>query len=345
MEIDIKREARRQYLHFFRIWFIVVGILFVVAVLTALVKNMLHTNMVRGNMQAPAERVYDYADLLTDEEEEALRSLIADKEALIGCDLVLVTMRQPVEGSQAQEDYGYRYTNWELNMQDLADDFYDNNQYGFDAPYGDGALILDNSYSGQEGTHLSTSGRVFAKFGNYEIDQALNRVDAYIDSDPYKAYSSCINYIADKMSGKNSETGGIVLLLALIVPLIAAGVFVATHLRSKEGKTTTTATTYIAGGKPVMNQQRDDFVRKHVTQMRLQPISASGGSGGGGYGGAHRMSGCNMHGGRQSSQIKKQQKRSIHMTVWMLLLFMPSGLQPCSDGILFWRHCSYDIRL
>lgn len=298
MENDIKKEAQRQYLHFFRIWFIVIGILFVVTVLAVWARKMTHPAMERQNMQAPAERVYDYADMLTDAEEDKLRELIAAKEAQIGCDLVLVTMRQPVEGSDAQEQYNYRYTDWDLNMQDLADDFYDNNLYGFDAPYGDGALILDNSYPGQGGTHLSTSGKIFAKFGYYEIDQALDRVDKYISSDPYKAYSSCINYIADKMSGKNSEVGGIVRLLATIVPIIAAGVFVATHLRSKEGKNTTTVTTYVAGGKPVMNQQRDDFIRKHVSQRRIETSSSSSGSrSSGGHGGAHRSSGGHSHGG------------------------------------------------
>ncbi len=297
MENDIKKEAQRQYLHFFRIWFIVVGILFVVTVLVVWVKKMTHPAMTRQNMQAPAERVYDYADMLTDAEEDKLRELIAAKEAQIGCDLVLVTIRQPVEGSDAQEQYNYRYTDWELNMQDLADDFYDNNLYGFDAPYGDGALILDNSYPGQGGTHLSTSGRIFAKFGYYEIDQALDRVDKYISSDPYKAYSSCINYIADKMSGGNSEVGGFVRMLALIVPIIVAGIFVATHLRSKEGKNTTTATTYVAGGKPVMNQQRDDFIRKHVSQRRIETSSSSSGSRSSGHGGAHRSSGGHSHGG------------------------------------------------
>lgn len=298
MDNDIKKEAQKQYLHFFRIWFIALGVLFVVAVLAAFARNVLHNKTERHNMQAPTERVYDYADMLTDEEEEELRKLIAQKEAQIGCDLVLVTICQPVEGSQAQEEYGYRYTSWEKNMQDIADDFYDNNQYGYNAPYGDGALILDNSYSGQAGTHLSTSGRIFEKFGNYEIDRALDRVDIYIDSYPYKAYSSCINYIADKMSGKNSDVGGIVLMLALIVPIIVAGSFVATHLRGKEGKKTTTVTTYVAGGKPVMNQQRDDFVRKHVTQRRIQTSSSSGGSGhSGGHGGAHRSSGGHSHGG------------------------------------------------
>lgn len=298
MDNDMKKEAQRQYLHFFRIWFSVVGILLIVTVFVVVVRNMTHSAVERRNMQAPAERVYDYADLLTDEEEEDLRNLIAEREAQIGCDLVLVTICQPVEGSQAQDEYGYRYTSWKLNMQDLADDFYDNNLYGFDAPYGDGALILDNSYSGQAGTLLSTSGKVFDKFGNYEIDQALNRVDKYISSSPYKAYSASINYIADKMSGKNSEAGGIVLMLALIVPIIVAGSFVATHLRSKEGVNTTTVTTYVAGGKPVMNQQRDDFVRKHVSQRRIQTSSSSsGGSHSGGHGGAHHSSGGHSHGG------------------------------------------------
>lgn len=298
MDNDIKKEAQKQYLHFFRIWFIALGVLFVVAVSAAFAKNVLHNKTERHNMQAPTERVYDYADMLTDEEEEELRKLIAQKEAQIGCDLVLVTICQPVEGSQAQEEYGYRYTSWEKNMQDIADDFYDNNQYGYNVPYGDGALILDNSYSGQAGTHLSTSGRIFDKFGNYEINRALDRVDIYIDSYPYKAYCSCINYIADEMSGKNSGAGGIVLMLALIVPIIAAGSFVATHLRSKEGKKTTTVTTYVSGGKPVMNQQRDDFVRKHVTQRRIQTSSSSSGGGhSGGHGGAHRSSGGHSHGG------------------------------------------------
>lgn len=298
MENDFNKEARRQYLHFFRIWFVIVGILLVVAILTVIAKNMMYTSRVRNNNQAPTERVYDYADMLTDAQEEQLRELIAEKEAKIGCDLVLVTMRQPVEGSAAKETYGYRYTDWTLNMQDIADDFYDDHFFGYNSPYGDGALILDNCYEGQEGTHLSTSGRIFERFGNREIDRAVTCVDQYIESDPYKAYSACINYIADQMSGKNSEIGNVFLMLALVVPIIVAGIFVATHLRSKEGKNTTTATTYVAGGKPVMNMQRDDFVRKHVSQRRIQTSSSSGGSsGGGGRGGAHVSSGGHSHGG------------------------------------------------
>lgn len=297
MENDFKKEAQKQYLHFFRIWFIIVGILFVVTILAVLAKNMLRTAPERNNTRAPEERVYDFAEVLTSEEEEKLRALIAEKEKAIGCDLVVVTIRQPVEGSAAKEAYGYRYTDWTLNMQDLADDIYDDKAFGYNAPHGDGALILDNWYEGQTGTHLSTSGRVFDTFSNRDIDRAISYVDRYVESNPYKAYSACINYIADRMSGKNSDAGTLFVMLAIIVPIIVAGLFVGTHLRSKEGKNTTTATTYVAGGKPVMNLQRDDFVRKHVSQRRIQTSSSSGGSSGGGRGGAHVSSGGHSHGG------------------------------------------------
>lgn len=294
MENNYKKEAQKQYLHFFRIWFVIVGILFVITMMVA-AKRLLNTSEGR-NTQAPAERVYDYADVLTDAEEQQLRELIAEKEAEIRCDLVLVTICQPVEGSEAKMAYGYRYTDWALNMQDIADDFYDDHFYGYNSPYGDGALILDNYYDGQKGTHLSTSGRVFEWFGDKEIDRALTYVDQYIDSDPCKAYSACINYIADEMILESGAAGSMFRMLALVIPTIVAGIFVATHLRSKAGKNTTTATTYIVGGKPVMNLQRDDFVRKHVSQRRIQ-TSSSTRSSSGGRGGAHVSSGGHSHGG------------------------------------------------
>ncbi len=297
MENDFKKEARKQYRRFFRIWFLLVGILLVLTIVVTAVRALHENYRERGNTLAPAERVYDYAEVLTEAEEEKLRQLIAEKEAQIGCDLGLVTICQPVEGSEAQTTYGYRYTDWEWNMQDIADDFYDNYAYGFDIPYGDGALILDNWYEGQAGTHLSTSGRVFARFGSYEIDRALDRVDRYVESDPYRAYRSCIIYIADVMNGKNTTMFGTFILLAGIVPLVTAAIFVATHLRSKEGRNTTTAATYIVGGKPVVNQQRDDFIRKSVSHRRIQTSSSPGGGHSGGHGGAHHSSGGHSHGG------------------------------------------------
>ena len=58
------------------------------------------------------ERVFDYADVLTDAEEDALRDLIAKTEPEIQCDIVLVTM----------SDARYASDNAMMNF---ADDFYD----------------------------------------------------------------------------------------------------------------------------------------------------------------------------------------------------------------------------
>lgn len=41
------------------------------------------------------ERVFDQADVLSGEEEEELRSLIADREQMTGLDIVLLTVREP----------------------------------------------------------------------------------------------------------------------------------------------------------------------------------------------------------------------------------------------------------
>ena len=80
MEKDIKREALRQYFKYFKIWFIIAGILAVITIGAAVV-HALTPKTVRDNSQEPAERVYDYADMLTDEEEQSLREYIAECES------------------------------------------------------------------------------------------------------------------------------------------------------------------------------------------------------------------------------------------------------------------------
>lgn len=79
MEKDIKKEALRQYLKYFKVWFIIAGILAVITIGAAVV-HLLTPKTVRGNSQDPTERVFDYADMLTDEEEQILREYIAECE-------------------------------------------------------------------------------------------------------------------------------------------------------------------------------------------------------------------------------------------------------------------------
>lgn len=300
MNTGLKKEARKQYLHYFRIWFAVVGILFI---LTAAV-GILHA--VRGgrtriNTAAPAERVYDYADILTEEEEEKLRRYIARKEAEFGADFVIVTFSQAVEGAEAQEQYGYRSDDWEQNMTDIADDFWDKNAFGFNKGFeGDGSILIDNRYPGQRGEWLSTSGRVESALSAYDVERVLYAVDDYYDSDPCRAYMCYIDKVCSYLDGGAViHVSGIYYVGAFFASVIAALVYAASHLGKNRAGDTVAVNAYVVGGKPVMRNSGDDLIRKNVVKRHIQRESSSGGGsrGSSGGGGHHTSRSGASHGG------------------------------------------------
>ncbi len=298
MDKEVKREALRQYLKYFRFWFIAVGVLLILTLGAAVLKAAVYA-LPRGNSRAPSERVYDYADVLTDDEEEELRAYIAKYEKKCHADLVVVTLNQPM----GDTDY-----EWYMAMMNYADDFYDNGLYGWDSVYGDGALLLDNWYEdangSQKGSWLSTSGKMERIIGSYEEDDVLDRMDVYIDSNPCEAYKAAVRRLA--VYGRNGKNAGVIsstgILTSLIVPFIAALFFAITHLVQKKAEDTTTATTYVENGKPVLKAKSDEFIRKRLVSHRIES-SGGGGHGGGGshsHGGSygsHTSSGGQSHGG------------------------------------------------
>ena len=284
MDNETKKEAMKQYLHYFRFWFIAAGIalaLFVVGGVSRLIK----TSVGRGNSSAPKERVYDKADVLTDAQEEKLRQLIAETEAKTACDIVLVAINQQVESASS---------GWETTMRNLADDFYDENNYGYNKVHGDGVLLLDNWYEGQAGSWLSTCGKVYEAFGTYEINRILDAVYYKVEADPYEAYSTYVRMIGQEMGEEIEFPTGF-----LVIPVIVMLVFVAMKLRSPLGKETVAVNEYVVGGRPVVRDRRDQLVNKIVTRRHIPRNNGGGGGGrsGGGYGGGHRSSGGVSHGG------------------------------------------------
>ena len=294
MEINVKKEAARQYLKYFRIWFIITGVFVVLGVffgISSLLFREEEVNPARQNTSAPKERVYDYADVMTDAEEQRLREYIAQKEPLIQADIVLVTIKEDVESGA----YG-----WESAMMNYADDFYDQKLYGYDAVHGNGVLLLDNWYDGQAGSWLSTCGNVYYRFGDYEINRVLDAVYYGLDDGAYEAYKDYVDIVyylmsEDSQMERVSLSPGMVLGLPFIVALIYALI----NLHQSKAKVTTQANTYVEGGRPVMRVRRDDFIRKHLVTRRIETSSGSrsGGSSRSGGGGSHRSSGGVSHGG------------------------------------------------
>lgn len=305
METDYKKEAIRQYLKYFRVWFIIVAVLAVVLAAVAGIWNLRH-RFSRTNMEAPAERVYDGADVLTDDEEDRLRSQIAQMEQKLGMDIVIVTIDQPMEGEDVKDRDKYNSSLWEVNMQDYADDFWDDHKYGFNTNYltnhieGDGVLLLDNRYEGQRGEHLSTSGAAEWRMSSGDIDNILwDTVDFYYDTSPYRAYSAFVSeleiYLGDRGEAPFPWLG------VIAGPVLVMLFYIAWGASKDKTKKTTTAYTYLADGKPIINARRDEFIRKSVVTRHV-PRSSSGGGGGGGHssgggGGHHHSSSGASHGG------------------------------------------------
>lgn len=108
------------------------------------------------------KRVFDDADVLTDEEEKNLEALIAEKEELIGGDLVLITTNDASLDTMEK-------------LRDYAQNYYKENKLGWDQPIGSGAIYVDDWETRY--TWLATRGKV---------DKPDSRRDTKESDVPYK---------------------------------------------------------------------------------------------------------------------------------------------------------------
>ena len=297
----------KQYFNYFKIFFIILAVMLVITGVVALIRYVPKTEGEgRQNSECSTERVYDYADVLTADEEEALRRQIAETEEKIACDLVLVTLKESV-----LENYGYTENtdaNWEDAMERYADDFYDENLYGYNKVYGDGAILVDNWYEGEAGSHFGTCGSVYETYSVSMINDLLDDVYWWVESDPYEAYKAYIEHVEETMSWEDDSAYGTSISVGacFLIGLIPAIIFIMSHLKNKEGLKTTTLNTYVdreKNGAPRFLVQRDELIDKRVTSRKIETNNSSGGrssySGGrsSGGGGGHRSSSGVRHGG------------------------------------------------
>ena len=247
----------------------------------------------RGNTECTTtERVFDYGDVLTDREEDKLRSLIAKREKQTGCDIVLITLDESLkEYARGIEPYvGYSEF-----VRVYAEQFYEEHNFGYDKSNGDGVLLVDNWYREDDGriyTWFCTTGKVKDAYNSEEIDHILDNVYRYVEHNPYRAYKTYVNDFYHDMLGLQVFNVYVPAAVPWIIGMIATVIFILCNWRAKRGVKTTTALTYVDGLQPRFRVREDRFLRKSVVQHKIQ--SSSGGSGGGHSGGG---GGGGSHGG------------------------------------------------
>jgi len=299
----------KEWLRYFRIWFLVCGSILAIIIVYCLI-NYKETETVAAErvnkVCTETERVFDFADVLTDWEEDEIRKLIAIREKQTQCDIVLVVMNESLEEyskSYFPDSYGIEWTMIK------ADNFYDEHGFGWnkyvEEDDGDGVLLLDNWYRESDGkvhTWLSTSGVAEERFSDLRINRVLDAVYAYdIEEDPYEAYMAYVNAFYNEMQIATGAKADVDIeypwAVVFIIPLVVAVIFILVNLSGKEGKKTTSVNTYVAGGgSPVFKVNENRFIRKTVTKRHIDRDSGSGGRSGGG-GGHHTSAGGHSHGG------------------------------------------------
>lgn len=283
----------KEYFKFFRWVLLVIGVLIVIL----LGINGLHSVMAkaryyeRTNAECrTTQRVFDYADVLTDKEEQKLEKLIAKREKQTCCDIVLVTLNESLKEYAREIEPGVSYDQF---VRVFAEQFYEEHYFGYNKANGDGVILVDNWYREDDGriyTWFCTTGIVKDTYDDAAIDHILDRVYRDVESNPYRAYKTYVDDFYDDMMGSRFLDADISKGLPFIIGLIAAVIFLVMNWKSRSGKDTTTAVTYVTGKRADFSGNKDIFLRKTVTKRHIETSSGGGGgghSGGGGGGGSH----------------------------------------------------------
>ena len=286
----------KKYLQVFKIPLIILAVLFVIGGICKIITmSRPKVEFVRNNSQCvTGERVYDYANKLTAEEEASLRTKISEVEQLCGIDIIVVTLEESLEGyAKSYEPVIGHVEPYQYTMV-YADNFYDEGAYGFNKPHGDGIILVDNWYREADGSvysWASTSGKVMEMLSTDTVELILDMCLEYVEDDPAYAYEYFVDLLADYLNPNTTlgdDLGG---MFSVLIGLIVGIVFFFANLGGKRGKKTVESRTYVRSGMADVRERQDIFLTKTMSRRKIETSSSSGG------GGRHVSAGGHSHGG------------------------------------------------
>ena len=119
------------------------------------IKNVLSTEYVDAS-----QKIYDFSDILTDEEEKIIKTKIDNFIEYTGMDMVFVSTNLPYQNDRQNEDY--------------AADFYDYNDFGINFENYSGVLLLRNTYEANPYFNVYM-------FGKAQLYYTFNRAESMLD--------------------------------------------------------------------------------------------------------------------------------------------------------------------
>lgn len=260
------------------------------------INNVMQTPLVDAS-----EKIYDYANILTDEEEEQIYKSIMDFRKKYNTEVIILTVR---------ESY-YR----DSKNEELASDFYDYNDFGLDFTRYDGILIYRNAYEADPYYDIYTFGDAQLYFDSYRYNQVLDYVYNDLHSgEYYRGFSTFLEYFNDYYENgvvmNNYYVDDMGYLQKKFVPpfipaIIFSGIVTAIVVlvlvrKNKMIVHATNADIYLDMSSVNYRRRDNIFVNSRTTSYTVSSSSGGSSSGGGGShsgssGGGH-SSGGGRHG-------------------------------------------------
>lgn len=221
------------------------------------------------------QRIYDHAELLTEEQIKELETIAGTYSEKREVDFIIVTVEDPGK-----------------DMQKYVDEFYDEEGFGFDKKHGNTAML---------GIGMKERDVVLSGFKEMEESLDPNRLShirekitpALSDGNYFDAFESFILLSSKYMMyrpGVDPTNPLFNTWVQLGIALAVAALIVWAMARNVEPKMTATSATYQDMNRSRVVRKRDRYIRKTVTRRRKPKQSSGGNRGGGGSGSIGRTS-------------------------------------------------------
>ena len=239
------------------------------------------------------EKVYDFADLLTDSEEKKLYQQATKFIKKTDLDLAIVTVSDYTK-PRCDGDCTRTY----------ADDFYDYNEFGIGSRHSGVLFLVDMK---TRTIYMTTTGDAMDMYSDYRIEQIMDAI--YQDFSNQNYYTGITKFMTilenyDTIGIANnkdshyviSDDGSVVRdipwLFLIGGPLLITGIVMAIMIsRNKLVRVATSSREYLDKKTLQTNIVKDRFVHTHTSKTPI--YHSSGSSGGGGHSGSSGVS----HGG------------------------------------------------
>lgn len=241
--------------------------------------------MIMTGFSSEDKKVFDEAQLLSEEEENKLQQMCIDKGYENEADIIILT----VDGLDGK------------NIRDYSDDYYDNNGFGYEKEMGTG-IILVVAMDTRE-VAISTSGKCVELLSKSQTDEMIDNMTAYLSSGDY--YNAFKTYIDDfdkeyNYSKANISKKRLIKNLAEIaVAMVIGGIVTAVIYGNHSTKMTVNGYTYSKNHTCDIINKNDIYRRTATTVRHIERNNSNEGSGS--NFGVHTASSGNRHGGSSGS--------------------------------------------